>query len=256
MSSESINYSAVLADMEAKRSALDAAIAGLRIYLAGNTGGPVGQTASAVAPTAVHNGEVPAGAFLGKSIPDAAKLYLQIVKHKATSREIAEALRRGGIESTSSKFQGIVHAVLDRARKAGGDLVKTDRSHWGLAEWYPAGVRITQSSDKIGKKHKKRGRPKGSGKKSLAKQQPITEPFINTNPQEAPRNQQKVIENWFLANLDREVDAPEVARTLNLRVQTVALITGKLAHQGWLQKTASGTFVRARSGDQQMPLAG
>jgi hypothetical protein len=104
-------------------------------------------------------GEVPAGAFLAKSIPDAAVLYLQIMKRKATTKEVAEALKRGGMESTSSKFQNIVHAVLNRYWKSGGDIVKLDKSTWGLAAWYPSGVRATiQDKRSSGKKRGPKGR--------------------------------------------------------------------------------------------------
>jgi hypothetical protein len=100
MSAEKIDYAHVLADMEARRTALDAAIASMRAFLSGQLGDAAMAT-STTSPSVPGNGEVPAGAFLGKSIPEAAKLYLQIVKRKATSRDIAEALRRGGMESTS-----------------------------------------------------------------------------------------------------------------------------------------------------------
>ena len=100
MGMEQLDYSVVLADMEAKRAALDAAIASIKMYLVGQPG----STSSASSSTSIPTGEIPAGAFLGKSIPDAATLYLKIMKRKATTREIADGLKRGGMESTSANF--------------------------------------------------------------------------------------------------------------------------------------------------------
>src|SRR5271166_4055386 len=103
MSTQTIDYGAILANMEAKKAALEAAIASLRAALAMGALGASGDLpegiAAASVSAALYGGDVPNGAFLGKSIPDAAKLYLEIVKKKQTSREIAEALQKGGIES-------------------------------------------------------------------------------------------------------------------------------------------------------------
>jgi hypothetical protein len=150
---QQVDYSSVLADMEARRAGLDAAIAGMKLYLNGQSGGP---SAGESSPGAVP-GEIPTGAFHGKSIPEAANLCLQIMKRKLTTREISDALRKGGLESTSNNFQGIVHSVLNRNRKAGGEIVKMEGSYWGLAAWYPPGVRSAMMSQEKAttKKHKK-----------------------------------------------------------------------------------------------------
>src|ERR1700747_306325 len=99
MGMELLDYAAILADLEAKKSALEQAIASFRQAMAS---GALGQmTEGGIVPslgTSFSGGEVPAGAFLGKSIPEAAKLYLEIVKKKQTTREIAEALQKGGME--------------------------------------------------------------------------------------------------------------------------------------------------------------
>ena len=219
MSAEKIDYAHVLADMEARRTALDAAIASMRAFLSGQLGDATmaGPSASSVS----TNGEVPAGAFLGKSIPDAAKLFLQIVKRKSTSRDIAEALRRGGMESTSSNFQGIVHAVLDRARKSGGEIVKLDRSHWGLAEWYPAGVRTT------GQEKRPRGKKRGPKKSRAPKAHPAA-------------GIQAEIEKIFATG--EAFSSEDVAMMLSARIQTVALICAKLVRHGQLEKREDGKF--------------
>src|SRR5438552_9486563 len=147
MGTEHMDYAAILADLEAKRNALEATIASFRNALAHGALGQAGEIppssnglTSGVYPStlalSISGGEVPAGAFLGKSIPDATKLYLEIVKKKQTSKEISDALQKGGMETNSKNFPQMVHSVLDRARKANTGIVKLDRSHWGLAAWY------------------------------------------------------------------------------------------------------------------------
>src|SRR5579864_1861905 len=107
---ETIDYAAFLADLEAKKASLEQAIIAVRSAIAMGAAGQPGDVSgisstSSPSVSSLHNGEVPAGAFLGKSIPDAAKLYLEIVKKKQTSKEIADGLKRGGIESASKNFQ-------------------------------------------------------------------------------------------------------------------------------------------------------
>ena len=60
----------------------------------GGLTGPTGSSGQAV--------ELPRGALLGKSIPAAIKLYLSAVKQKQTIREIATALKDGGVEVAKS----------------------------------------------------------------------------------------------------------------------------------------------------------
>jgi hypothetical protein len=235
MSTEKLDYSLVLADLEAKRSALDAAILNLRLFLAGQYGDSGFSAAPATTGSA---GEVPAGAFLGKSIPEAAKLYLQIVKRKATTREITEALREGGMESTSDNFQGIVHAVINRYRKAGGDIVKLERSTWGLAEWYPAGVRAT-AQEKRPKKKARRKTKAASGPKPVAKVEVKATP-ANKVGSEA------LIQSAFDSNPDTEYSSSELASGLGIHVGAVNLVCAKLAHRGKLEKTSTGKYRAAK----------
>ena len=114
---KTLDYGKFLADLEARRSALDQAIACLRAVMAAGTTEGMSSVNSAVTLVnpVIHNGDVPSGAFLGKSIPEAAKLYLSIVRAKQTTREIAEAMRKGGMETTSSNFENIVAAGILRA---------------------------------------------------------------------------------------------------------------------------------------------
>jgi hypothetical protein len=103
--------------------------------------------------------ELPTGAFLGKSIPEAIKLYLSAVKKKQTAREIATALKEGGMESTASNWETTVTGALHRLKTAGAVLRFKDG--WGLAELYPESLRSRLAKDD---KPRKRGRPRKAAK--------------------------------------------------------------------------------------------
>jgi hypothetical protein len=243
MGTEQIDYGLVLSDMENKRAALDAAISNIRMFLAGRAGTESAPPGTATSPTS--SGEIPAGAFLGRSIPEGAVLYLEIVKRKATSREISEALKRGGMESTSSNFPGIVHACLDRYRKAGGEIVKLDKSTWGLARWYPAGVRsVAQEKRAPTKKQSKpKSKPKGKSARPPIKKRPEqTEPVeVPTATKSGPGAQARILA-YFDSHLDQDVLAPDLAKALEISVSVANLICAKLAHLGKIEKTPEGGY--------------
>lgn len=153
MSSEksSIDWSAVLADLEAKKTALEQSIAGIRLALNHGLLTSSGEILSAVGlatPQLPSNPgppiDLPAGAFFNKSVPDAIKLYLSAARAKKTIREISNALRQGGMESTSGNFENVVTGSLHRLKMSGKVLKFKDG--WGLAEWYPPGFRLSAAS--------------------------------------------------------------------------------------------------------------
>lgn len=232
-----LDYAAFLADMETKRAMLDQAIASLKAVMAAgaltvNVSGDLGGLADGVPLVALHNGDIPAGAFLGKSIPEAAKLYLSIVKRKQTSREIAEALKKYGIETTSKNFNGLVHSILDRARKLGSGIVKLDRSYWGLAEWYPVGLR-TVSGASVEKRpgKRRRGRPPKNQSKTNA---------TNAQP-EGPKPKERVLQ--VLRNQPgMELSVQELAEHLRMQKRAVNMVLISLVRQRILQKTAGGKY--------------
>jgi len=132
MSDQPINYEAMLADLEAKKAQIDAAIAGIRLAMAmggapippGGGGGGGGGTFSA-APA--HD------AFIGMSIPEAAKKHLQTVRRKLSTQELMSAMEAGGLPS--SKYN-TVYAILRRREKQVGDIINM-KGDWALQEWYP-----------------------------------------------------------------------------------------------------------------------
>ena len=179
MSTEPVDYMAILADLEAKKAALEHTIASFRQALSiGALGLNLTDASVGMQDAVGHSfstGEVPDGAFLGKSISEAAKLYLEIVKKKQTTREIAEALQKGGMESTSKKnWFPIVHAAIVRAYKAGG-IVKVG-NQWGLPGWYPKGIVAAQPSRKRANKPRKASAK--AGKQAAVKAGSQTAPAI------------------------------------------------------------------------------
>jgi hypothetical protein len=131
MSDMSINYEAVLADLEAKKAQLEAAIAGIRLAM-GQPGGPSsgpgggGGTYSAAAPP-------PHDAFIGLSIAEAAKKHLSTVRKKLSTQELMTAMEAGGLPN--SKYS-TVYNVLRRREMQIGDIINM-KGDWALAEWYP-----------------------------------------------------------------------------------------------------------------------
>jgi hypothetical protein len=132
MNDGSINYEAVLADLRAKREAIDSAIVGIEKVLGISATGIV---ASIAGTPAVSLEGIPSDAFFGLSIPDAIKKCLGMLKRKQPVKVLCDALGRGGVNSTSKNFYSTVYSTLARMEKV-GDVVKID-TEWGLPEWYP-----------------------------------------------------------------------------------------------------------------------
>jgi hypothetical protein len=121
-------YLAVLADLKAKRSELDTAIAAIERIM--------GVSSSAEQINAPIGSGVREGMFFGMSLTEAAKTYLSTVRKKQSAREIAEALERGGFHHTSKDFPNTVRAILARNAANEGEFLKL-QSDWGLAQWFP-----------------------------------------------------------------------------------------------------------------------
>jgi hypothetical protein len=166
MASEKFDYETMIADLKAKRATLDAAIASLEAARALGTlgqateGAEVSKVVTSGIPGAEngHPVELPHGAFHGKSLPAAIKLYLSAVKKKQSIREIATALREHGMESTSDNFEGVVTGSLNRLKTLGEVLRFKDG--WGLSEWYPEAFRSRIASEPKARKGGKKKRSK------------------------------------------------------------------------------------------------
>lgn len=130
MSDQPINYEAVLADLENRKAQIEAAIAGIRLVMGqpgtSPSGGPSGGGS--------YNGATPAhDAFIGMSIPEAAKKHLTAVRKKLSTQEIMTALEAGGLPP--SKYS-TVYAILRRRENQVGDIINM-KGDWALQEWFP-----------------------------------------------------------------------------------------------------------------------
>lgn len=173
--------------MEAKKAALDAAMTAIRAAIvAGALGAPGDPQAlpSALNATVIPAGaaDLPRGAFLGKTATEAIKLYLSAVRRKQTNKEIAQALRDGGLESAGD-FGNFITSALFRLKKEGAVLRFDDG--WGLSEWYNEAFRAKLGAPSSKKPVK---RSKGKRKKAAKKEaavNPVAKP-APTSAQAAP----------------------------------------------------------------------
>lgn len=231
-----LNYEAVLADLEAKRATLNQAIASLRSLMGGgalaiNASDSIAGMADSVS-LSLHGGEVPAGAFLGKSVPEAAKLYLSLVKQKKSTREIAEALVKGGMESNSKNFETTVAGGLYRVFNTTGEIVRV-KGAWGLAEWWPAGVRASQEKGKSrkAKKLRKQKSVKVAAKAALT--------HAESNGHQKP--QERIAE--FLRSNPTKIYTPrEVSKELGIEINPTLLTLGRLAAKKVAEKIETGKY--------------
>lgn len=122
-------YAAMIADLRAQRDKIDVAIAALEA-LGGNGGAQV--------PASEQNTAIDQpGAFLGMSIPEAAKKLLAAKRQPMKNPDIAAAFKAGGLHLNSKDPVNTVGAVLSRRADDFGDIVKVGRGTFGLKEWYP-----------------------------------------------------------------------------------------------------------------------
>jgi hypothetical protein len=255
--------------MEAKKASLENAIAGLRAALATGALGAIGVKAgdplafkdsanAALSPASISAGQpisLPRGAFLGKTGPDAIKMYLTAARRKQTNKEIAQALRDGGLESMGS-IDNLVTNSLFRLKQ--DSVVLRFDDGWGLAEWYPESFR-TRVAEKTanGGKKKKKGATRKAKTATVAKPSstPKAAPAAPPAPAGPPAKEgiQVKIEDCFAAHSGTALSTLEIAEGLGMRIQTVSLICAKLAHNGKIKKTPEGKFHLA--GAKEMPKA-
>ena len=143
MSTEPINYEAVIADLEAKKAHLETMIAGLRAVSGlGNLGVPPSGGPGGMTPT---SGKIAPDAFFGKSIPEAAVIHLGNVRKKLSTQELIDAMEAVGLPK--SKYN-TVYAILRRRESQVGDIVNM-QGEWGLASWFPNHVKKVPKKDAV-----------------------------------------------------------------------------------------------------------
>jgi hypothetical protein len=180
---------------------------------------------------ALHGGEVPSGAFHGKSIPEAAKLYLSLVNKKQSTREITDALLKGGMESTSKNFETTVAGGLYRVFNSTGEIVRV-KGAWGLAEWWPAGVRGSQEKGK-GRKGKK------ARKQKSVKPAAVAMAAVESNGHKKP---QERIAELLRGNPAKIYTPHEVSEGLDIKPSVAALTLGRLAASKLVEKVELGKY--------------
>ncbi|SRR6266436_2846897 len=169
MAAGNIDYSAVLADLEARKAQVESAIAAVKNILASagvmGTGGSGG---------VITLDNIPTGAFLRLSIADATKKFLDMVKSKQSVPQIMQALERGGLPP--AKYN-TVYAVLRRRESQFGDIRRMG-DEWGLTEWYPnnPNLRARNGEKASKKKSKKKGSKKTAAKGPTAAENPAVSP--------------------------------------------------------------------------------
>jgi hypothetical protein len=137
MSSEQVNYEAIIADIEGKIAHLQATLAGVKAVAAMNglgiNPGPTPPSGGGV----TNSGHIASDAFFGKSIPEATVTILQGARRKMSTQALIDAMVKGGLPP--SKYN-TVYAILRRRESQVGDIVNM-QGEWGLAAWYPNHVK-------------------------------------------------------------------------------------------------------------------
>ncbi len=139
MNGEQLDVDAMIADLEAKKAAIENAIMALRaIYPAEPSLGTILAGGPPASGKAVDPERIPTDAFFGmRSLAEAAKKYLSLVKRKQTTKEIVQALERGGFPHQSKSLYSTLYTALQREEeREGGDIVRIG-SEWAIASWYP-----------------------------------------------------------------------------------------------------------------------
>jgi hypothetical protein len=247
--SKSIDYTVMIADLQTKRAAIDAAI--MSLVAASGAMVPVGDGSVSYAQQADSRPvELPRGAFLGKSLPAAVKLYLSAVVKKKTIKEIATALREGGVESTSDNFEGVITGCVHRM-KSNGELLQF-KDGWALAEFYPQHIRasLSQQTGAKGKAAKKKATKTHKNPKSAK-----TAPSASQKPVSADGLEQR-IESFALAHQGEWVTFKDVANALPGTLPSVVSLTlGRMAKKRGWEKNEEGKYHFGGSNVQEMPKA-
>jgi len=229
MSAEDMDLGAVIASLEAKRAALDSAIASLRALVSSGVSSADGTIVATTGSFAASGaGEVPDGAFHGKSMPAAIRLYLEMVRTKKTAREISDGLKKGGLESTSNFFDKIVYSTLDRLRKA-GEVVKIGNA-WGLPSWFPALMRAGAGAKPA---RPRRGRPPKSAPKGPKL---LTATDVKPEQRKSEPSTGDMID-WFLRDNPGAHTVEEIQSATKIsNIRVTQMVLGTLVKRGRVAK--------------------
>jgi hypothetical protein len=246
---EKVDYASILADINAKIAALENAKTSLAAaWLSGALGsqGDIPESGPGYSSGASY--ELPRGALLNKSIPSAIKLYMGATKQKQSIKQISQALKDGGVESTADNFESVVTGSLNRLRAAGEVLRFKDG--WGLSDHYPGHLRKALSQDQ--KTIPKKATRKKSRKKVKPAAKPkVDQPVIAKGNKEV-KGKEEDLERKVLgivnSNKTKSFSPIEIAGALGMeKVGTLSFTLGKMAVKGKIKKCGSGGGYQAPS---------
>jgi hypothetical protein len=235
MSTDKFDFAEILAVLEAKHAALGSTIehfrAALKLGALGSgdntVAGPSQQRSGFGADRSI---ELPNGALVGKTIPDAIRIFLSAARRKQTTEQIVEALREGGVESTAKNFKKSVNTTLNRLT-AFRELLKF-KDGWALAEFYPESLRakIEAAAD---------ARPKKRPKKAKAAKKPLL-----ALPPVAPSETSKAerIVRFLKAHEGQAYSAAAIASAIGQSPVGFGIVLMHLANGGQIVKTDDGLY--------------
>jgi hypothetical protein len=247
MTPEKIDYVAILNDMKAKRTALDASIVAFEAALASGTLGQAVEGGTSVGSFGLGSPgtpmDLPSGAFNGKTLPEGIKLYLSAVRQRKSTKDITKGIREGGMVSTSKKFESVVQATLQKLKSQGHVLKFSDG--WGLSEWSPPSFRAAANKKAAnaatkrpkGKQKGKPGKPKAAAKVAKAAKQP-SEHKPDAGPSKPGLEQR--IEALLLSNKNKVFTVAEIADALGIKAQGLPLALGRMAKKNQAEKSGGG----------------
>jgi len=245
MASDKFDYARLLSDIDAKIASLQTLRESVQAASAsGALGQPIEgaelptQTLAARNDTLGVPTDLPEGAFIGKSVPACIELYLSAVKKKKTNKEIAAALREGGVESNASNFDNVVTGSLFKLKKDGRVLRFKDG--WGLSEWYPAHIRAVSPAASA-KRTRKKG--KRNGRKSTADKSSTVASGQSTLAKGKASDR---IMELLRTKPEREYSSAEIAEHIGTGVQVASMVLGTLRKSGKVKMSAPGMYAVAR----------
>lgn len=246
MAGEKIDYASVINinDLDAKIAALQALRDAAKAAAALGVLGPQIEGLDALPMTV--NGDslgvpidLPEGAFKNKSVPACIELYLSTAPmKKKTNKEIAAALREGGVESNANKFDTIIAGALFKLKKDGKILRFKDG--WGLSSWYPAHIRGAADTESSKSTKQKGKRARKAKAKVIAEQKSASEPSPVVKRGRGETAQR--IAQILRSKPELEFTPEQIAKDMSLNVQVAHMVLAKLAKNGKADKTASGNY--------------
>jgi len=248
---EKVDYTSILADIDAKIAALESARRSIQIAVESGALGLQGDIPGISVSGSDHASgtpyELPVGFLRGKSVPVAIKLYLDATKKKQTVKHIAEGIRAKGMETTARNFESIVTTALHRMK--GPDGVIRFADGWDLVKHHSAHIRNAMSKNQKQTLEKIMGKQPAKGKTTTkAKPRPA-------KPKGESRGLEERIEQVLNSDKSKSFSAKEVAELVgNKKVGPVAMMLGRMAKKGKAEKGGVGAY-RAAQGNATKKLS-